>query len=57
MGRTGAINAQVRATMLRRMFSQQTHQIHPIGYQTQVLGHFGPFHCCINFGAKLAKLV
>jgi len=31
MGKTGAINAKVRATKLRRNFLQRTHPIHPIG--------------------------
>jgi hypothetical protein len=43
--------------MLRQMFSQRTHQIHPIVDQSQVLGHFGPFRYYMNFGVKLAKLV
>jgi hypothetical protein len=56
-GRTGAINALVRVTKLRRNFSQRTHAIHPIGPQTHVLGQFGPFRYCMNFSAKRAELV
>jgi hypothetical protein len=51
-GWTGVINAQVRATMSRRIFSQQRFPIHAIGPQTHVLGHFAPFHFWMNFGAK-----
>jgi hypothetical protein len=53
MGRTGVINAQVRATKLCRNFLQRTHPIHPIGSQTHVLGPFGPFRYCTNFEAEL----
>jgi hypothetical protein len=57
MGRTGAINALVRATKSRRNFSQLTHPIHLIGPQINVLWHFRPFRYCKNFGAKWAELV
>jgi hypothetical protein len=56
MGRTGVIKAQVRATKLRRKFSQRTNSIHPIGPQSHVLGRFEPFHYCTNLGAKGAEL-
>jgi hypothetical protein len=51
------INAQIRGTKPHWNFSQWTHGIHPIGPQTHVLGHFGPFRCYTNFGAKRAQLV
>jgi hypothetical protein len=54
--RNGAINAEVRATKSLQNFSQRAHPIHPIGSQTDVLGHFEPFHYCTNFGAKQAEL-
>jgi hypothetical protein len=57
MGRTGAIKAQVRATMSRQNFSQRGHQIHPIGPQTHILGCLKPFRYCTNFGAKPPELV
>jgi hypothetical protein len=57
MGRTEAINAQVRITKSRRNFPQRTHPIQPIGPQTQVLERFRLFRYCTNFGAKWAKLV
>jgi hypothetical protein len=47
------INAQVRATMSRQNFLQQSHPIHPIGPQTHVLGTLGPFRYCTNFGTVL----
>jgi hypothetical protein len=49
--------SQVRATKSRRNFLQRTHPIYPIGPQTHVLGCFGPFRYCTNFGAKCAELV
>jgi hypothetical protein len=55
--RTGAINAQVRATKSCQNFSQWTHPIHPIWTITHVLGHFGSFRYCKSFGAKWAELV
>jgi hypothetical protein len=55
--RTGVINAQVRPTISHRNFSQWTHQIHPIGPESHVLVHFGPFHYMMNFGTKRAELV
>jgi hypothetical protein len=57
MDRTGGINAQVRATKSRRNFSQRMHPIHPIGRQTHILGRFGSFRYCKNFGPKWAELV
>jgi hypothetical protein len=36
--RTGVINAQVRATKLRLMFSQRMHLIHPIGLKLMFWG-------------------
>jgi hypothetical protein len=56
-GRTGVINAQVRATTSRRIFLQQMYPTHAVGPQTHVLGHFGSFHFWMKFGAKRAKLV
>jgi hypothetical protein len=53
---TGAINTQVRAMKSCRNFSQKRHLIHPIWTQTHVLGHFGPFRYCQNFGTKRAEL-
>jgi hypothetical protein len=49
--------SQVRATKLPQNFSQRTHLIYPIGPQTVVLGRFGLFYYCTNFGAKCAELV
>jgi hypothetical protein len=40
-----------------RSFSQRMHRIHPIGPQTHILGHLGPFHYCTNFRAKWVELV
>jgi hypothetical protein len=57
MGRTGALKAQVRATKLRRNVLQRAPLIHPIELQTHILGRFGPFCFCTNFGAKQAVLV
>ena len=64
MGRTGAINANVRSTMARRSFfamnAPDTHQ----GTQNScfvtfrnVWVHFGSFHYCNKLGAKWAELV
>jgi hypothetical protein len=41
----------------RQNFSQRTHPIYPIGPRTHVLGRFGLFCYCMNFGAKRAELV
>jgi hypothetical protein len=41
----------------RYNFSQHRHLIHPIGLKTHVLGRFGLFRYCTNFGAKRAELV
>ena len=45
MGQFGAINAKVRATKSRQIFSQRTHLIHTMGHKTQVLLHFVMFGC------------
>jgi hypothetical protein len=50
------MNAQVRDTKLRWIFSQQTHPIHSFGRKTHVLARFGPFRYCMKFDAKLAEL-
>ena len=62
--KTGRTSAKVRATKSRWHFSQRTHQIHPIGPQTQNFGvfctiweHLGPFGCLTQFGSKRAELV
>jgi hypothetical protein len=47
----------VRSKMSRQIFPKKTHQVHPVGHQTQVFGHFGPFRYCTNFSKKLAKVV
>jgi hypothetical protein len=52
-----AINAPVHATKSCRNLSQRMHPIHPIGPQTHILQHFGPFCYCMNFGAKRAELL
>jgi hypothetical protein len=57
IGWSGAFNAKIRATKSRQNLSQRTHAINPIGPQTHILGHFGPFHYCSNFNEKWAKLV
>ena len=58
MGQTGAINAKVRATKLRRNFLRRTP---PIGPKTHVLLHLivylGMFCYDIKLGAKWAKPV
>jgi hypothetical protein len=51
-GRTGVINAQVRATTSRRIFLQRMHPMHANGPETHVLGHFATFHYYTNFIAK-----
>jgi hypothetical protein len=56
IGRTGAMNAQVRQTKMRRNFSQRAHLIHSIVPKTHVLGRFGPFRYCPKVDAKLAEL-
>jgi hypothetical protein len=56
-GRTGAINAQVRKTKLRRNFSQRTHPIQSIGPKTNVLGRFVSIRYGTKVAAKLAELV
>jgi hypothetical protein len=38
-------------------FSQRTHQIHPIGPQTNIFGRIGLFRYCTNFGAQWGELV
>src|SRR6185295_16564757 len=43
--KTGRTSAKIRATKLRRMFSQRTHPTHPIGPSTNVLVHFILFAC------------
>jgi hypothetical protein len=55
--RTGALNAQVPLTKLRRNFSQRTHSIHPIGSKSHVLGDFAAFHYYTKVGGKQAELV
>jgi hypothetical protein len=55
-GRTGATNAQVRLTKLRRNFSQRTHLVHSIWSKTHILGCFGLFRYCMKFDAKLDEL-
>jgi hypothetical protein len=57
MGRTGAMNANVHETKLRRNFSHGTHPIQSIGPETHVSGHFESFHYCMKVRAKLAELV
>jgi hypothetical protein len=57
MGRIGAINAQVSATKTHHNFLPRTHPIHPICPQTYVLGPFGPFFDCTNFGAEPVPLM
>jgi hypothetical protein len=57
IGRTGAINAQVRKTKLRRKISQRTHLIYSVAPKTHVLGRFGPFRYYTKVDAKLAELV
>ena len=48
MGWTGAINAKVHATKLRRNLSQQKHPIHPIGPKTHVFLCFVVFGCILD---------
>ena len=43
--KTGRTSAKVRATKSHRNFSQQTHPIHPIGPQTDILVCFVLFGC------------
>ena len=43
--KTGRSRAKVRATKPRLNFLQQTHPIHPVGPQTDVLVHFVLFGC------------
>src|SRR6185312_13741830 len=43
--KTGRTSAKVRATKSHRNFSQQTHPIHPVGPETDVLVHFILFGC------------
>ena len=43
--KTGQTSAKVRATKSRRMFSQRTHPIHPIGPKTYILVRFILFGC------------
>jgi hypothetical protein len=45
-------NALVSGTKSHQNFLQRTDPIHPIGFQTKVLGHFGPFRYYTNFSAK-----
>jgi hypothetical protein len=40
-----------------RSFLQRAALIHAVEHQTHVLGHFGLFCYCTNFGAKQAELV
>jgi hypothetical protein len=56
ISQSGAINAQVRATKSWWNFLKRTHPIHPIGPQTHILEHLGPFCCCTNFSAKWAEV-
>jgi hypothetical protein len=56
-GRTGAINAQIRAMKSRWNFLRWMHPIYPIRPQAHVLGHFGTFRYSTNFGAKRDELV
>jgi hypothetical protein len=56
-GRTGAINAQVRATKSRQNFLRRTHPIYPIRPEAHVFSPFGPFSYYANFGVKHAELV
>ena len=48
MGWTGAINANVHATKLRRNLSQQKHPIHPIGPKAHVFLCFVVFGCILD---------
>ena len=43
--KTGRTSAKVRATKSRRMFSQRTHSIHPIGPKTHILVCFVLLAC------------
>jgi len=45
MGRTGAFDAKVRATKLRRNFLLRTHEKHTMGPYTDVMLHFVMFGC------------
>ena len=62
--KTGRTSARVRATKLRRNFSQRTHPILPIAPTNQCFGafhtiwvHSEPFGCLRKLGAKWAELV
>src|SRR6185369_545390 len=62
--KTGRTSARVRATKLRRNFSQRTHPILPIGPTNQCFGafrtiwvHSEPFGCLRKLGANRAELV
>ena len=64
MRQTGAIDAKVHATKLRRKLSQQMHPIHHIVTKNScffvfrsVWVHFGPFCYSMKLDAKWAKLV
>ena len=64
--KTGRTGAKVRATMLRRNFSQRTHPIHLVGPETEVLVCFVLFGCIrdrlvalrnsVQNGSKSAKV-
>ena len=61
---TGRTSAKVRATKLRRNFSQRTHPIHPHWTLNRCFGafptiwvHSGPFGGLTKLGSKRAKLV
>ena len=63
-GRTGAINAKVRATKPHQNFSPRLHLIHPIGPLNSCFGafctawvHFGLVHRVTKLGSKRAELV
>ena len=51
--KTGRTSAKVRATNLRRSFSQRMHPIHPIGPKTHVLFCFVVFGCIRVYSVAL----
>jgi hypothetical protein len=57
IGRTGAINAQVREMKLCQNVSQCMHPIPSNRLNADVSGHFGPFLCFTKVSAKREELV
>jgi len=55
-GKTYRTSAKVRATTLRRIISQRTYPIHPIGPKTHVLVRFVPFACIWDREVALQNL-